>query len=194
MQPNLFFHALAMLCSLGSVAMATFAVGPRNLAALAIGFAAASLAVRPSNLPDPAWVGGIVAGIAAAAVLRPRYAALFAATAGILAGIWMPMLEVAGVPLAAAALIAAAAPLCSALFSRDSRFAPLVVREEALLFVLVIAVVVAVAPGVAAGWQSATALNLQQKEVGAQVVPAWTLLLTLGAAAAGGLYTVWMRR
>jgi len=37
-------------------------------------------------------------------------------------------------------------------------------------------------------------LNFQQKEVASQAVPAWTLLLTLGAATVGGLYTAWMRR
>jgi hypothetical protein len=63
-----------------------------------------------------------------------------------------------------------------------------------LLVVVVLAVVVAVAPAVAAGWQSATALNLQQKEVPSQAVPAWTLFLTLGSAVIGGLYAVWMRR
>lgn len=195
MRLNLFFHALAMLCSLGAVAMATFAVRPRSLVALAFGFGAAALVVRPDALPDPAAVGGAIVAVAATALLRPRYADLIAASAGVLAAIWMSMLEAVGAPLIAAILIAVAPVICSAFFTRrDLKFAPLDLREEALLLVLVFAVVVALAPGVAAGWQSATALNLEQKEVGAQVVPAWTLLFTLGAAAAGGLYSVWMRR
>jgi hypothetical protein len=53
---------------------------------------------------------------------------------------------------------------------------------------------VAIAPGVVGGWQSAVVLNLQPKEVASGFVPAWTLLPTLGAAAFGGLYTIWMRR
>ena len=97
--------------------------------------------------------------------------------------------------MAAAAAVAVAPIAVSLFFSRRRPdFAPDVLREEALLVVFVLAVMVAAAPGIAAGWHSAVVLNLQQKEVTSQVVPAWTLFLTLGAAAIGGLYTVWMRR
>ena len=53
MQLNLFFHSLAMLCSLASVAFATIDVRMRGQVAMAAGFALAALTVGPGQLPDP---------------------------------------------------------------------------------------------------------------------------------------------
>jgi hypothetical protein len=194
LQLNLFFHALAMLCSLGSVVFAAGA-GWRGYVALVIGCSAAVVGTSLGRLPDPVWVGGATAAVAVVALVRPRQELVLAAAAGVLAGLWLSMLRAAGLPWAAAAPVAVVPLVVSAVCSRrNPRFAPPMVREEALLVVVVLAVVVAVAPAVAAGWQSATALNLQQKEVPSQAVPAWTLFLTLGSAVIGGLYAVWMRR
>jgi hypothetical protein len=107
----------------------------------------------------------------------------------------MSMLQFGGVPLSVAVVAATTPPALAAFFSRGMPgFAPAALREEALLVMLVLGIGVAAAPGIAAGWQSAATMNLQQKEAASQAVPGWTLLLTLGAAAAGGLSAVWMRR
>jgi hypothetical protein len=195
LQLNLFFHSLAMLCSLASVAFATVDTRARGCVALALGFVLAAIGVGAGRLPDPVWVGSVVACLGAVGLARPGWATVLAACGGALAGIWMSMLQFGGVPLPLAVVVAATPPALAAFFScRRPGFAPAALREEALLVVLVLGVAVAAAPGVAAGWQSAVTLNLQQKEVASEAVPAWTLLLTLGAATFGGLYTVWMRR
>jgi hypothetical protein len=184
-----------MLCSLASVAFATADIRLRGHVAVAVGFVLAATMVAPGQLPDPVWVGSGVAVLAVIGLARPGCAVLVVAGGGALAGIWMAMLRVEGLPLPAAAFVAGAPSALAALLSRRRpQFAPTPLREEALLVVLVLGIAVAAAPGVAAGWQSAVILNLQQKEVASQAVPAWTLLLTLGAAMVGGLYTVWTRR
>lgn len=184
-----------MLCSLASVTFATVETRGRGHLAFALGFVLAAIGVDSTHLPDPVWVGGVVALLGAVGLARADWAALVAAGGGALAGIWVSMLQVEGLPLPVAAIVAATPPVLATFFSRRTPgFAPAALREEALLVMLVLGIGVAAAPGVAAGWQSAVTLNLQQKEVALRAVPAWTLLLTLGAAAAGGLYTVWMRR
>jgi hypothetical protein len=105
------------------------------------------------------------------------------------------MLQSAGVPWPAALAAAAAAPVVTLVLMRRRRdFAPAVYRDDALLVILALAAIVAVAPGIAAGWQSAAVLNVQQTGTASTPVPAWALLVTLGATTLGGLYTIWMRR
>ena len=184
-----------MLCSLASVAFACADVRVRGHLAVVLGFILAATVIDHGQLPDPVWVGSGVAVLGIAGLARPGYVTLVAAGGGVLAGIWMAMLRVEGLPLPAAALTAAGLPALAALLARRRPdFAPAPLGEEALLVVLLLGIGVAAAPGVVSGWQSAVTLNLQQKEVASQAVPAWTLLLTLGAATVGGLYTVWIRR
>ena len=104
----------------------------------------------------------------------------------------VPVRDVAAVGVA----IAAPTLALAVFFAGRPDFAPPALREEALLVVLLLGLGIAIAPGVAAGWQSAAVLNLQpeQEQVASQAVPAWALLVTGGAAALGGLYTVWIRR
>lgn len=195
MQLNLFFHALALLCSLASVVFATLNPGWRGQAMVALGFALGTTAVRLSRLPDPVWIGSVVASLAIVAILRPRTRIFVAACGGALAGVWASMLQLEGLPMPAAVGVAAAAPALSAFFTRrNAAFAPLELRDEALLVIFITGLVVALAPGVVRGWQSAAVLNLQPTGAASQVVPVWTVLLAFGAAALGGLYTVWMRR
>jgi hypothetical protein len=195
LQVNVFFHSLAMLCSLASVTFATVDSRVRGHIAVAIGFVLAGMTVAPVTLPDPVWVGTGVAVLAMAGLARPYLSVLVAAGGGMLAGIWMAMLRAEGLSLLPALLTASAPVGLAAILSRwRPQFAPAPLREEALLVVLLLGIMVAAAPGVAAGWQSAVTLNLEQKEVASQVVPRWTLLLTVGAATLGGLYTIWMRR
>src|SRR5688572_8922359 len=148
-----------MLCSLASVTFATADVRMRGHIAVAAGFALGALTVAPAQLPDPVWVGSGVALLGIAGLARPGYATLVAAGGGALAGIWMAMLRVEGLPLPAAALVAAGLPALAAVLSRRRpHFAPTFLREEALVVVVVLGFAVAAAPGVASGWQSAVTL------------------------------------
>ncbi len=73
-------------------------------------------------------------------------------------------------------------------------FAPTVLREEALLILLIAGVVVGMAPTVAQGWQSAVALNMTT-DTGAPgpLVPVWTLSFVGASVALGGLWSMWRR-
>jgi hypothetical protein len=116
--------------------------------------------------------------------------------AGLLAGLWTGVLRYQGLPLPAAALIAAGVPIVSArLRTRRTAFAPPALREEALLFMVILGVVAAAAPGISDGWRAATNLNLQgagsEQET---VIPMWTLLMASVALVSGGLFSLWSRR
>ena len=196
LQLNVFFHALALLCGLGSVAFATVE-GPtrRGSVAMALGLAATAVFLRPDRLADPGAVGVLVACLALASLVRPGAMLFAAAGSGALAGLWARMLQSAGVAAPVAFVAAAAAPVVTlVLMRRRSDFAPPLLRQDALLVVLALAVVVAMAPGIVAGWQSAALLNIRQMEAASPPLPSWTLLVSLGAATLGGLYTVWTRR
>lgn len=195
---NLLFHALWMLCGLGTVIFAT-AASRRwyGLGALALGFAVAVLSFPSERLPDPVWTGVLVALAAVLQLVRPGQIALTAVCGGALAGVWSSLLRIQGLPLPPALMLAAALPAISVwLAARRPAFAPAAVREEALLAVFGLGLAVAMAPGVLAGWRSALALNVSIDENSHvnQIVPAWTLLLGGASVALGGLYSLWTRR
>jgi hypothetical protein len=73
-------------------------------------------------------------------------------------------------------------------------FAPERLREEALLFVCTLGLVVAVLPSVADGWQAAANLNVRAENVATQAIPAWTLSIVAMSMLLGAAYTLWSRR
>lgn len=189
------FHALSMLCGLGTATFATSATGWRTASGLTLGFAAAAVLIRPERLPNPVWTGGLVALAAILQLVRPGVRPLTAASGGALAGLWSSILRMQGLPPAPALILAAALPAISAILTaRRPAFAPVTLREEALVVVLLLGLAVAMAPEVSAGWRSALALNLEEKNSVGQIVPAWVLFLSAVSAALGGLYSLWTRR
>jgi hypothetical protein len=190
---NVFFLGLWLLCGLASAVFATSAVGWRRHAALAAGFIAAALIVRPDRTPDLVWAGSVVAAVAALELLRPRTGLLAAACGGAAAGISVSLFQLEGVVLPLALLLAALPMAVSAvLVDLSPRFAPPRLRDEALLIVLLLAVLVAAAPGVTGGWQSATMLNLGEKQA-RMAVPGWALAVGAISIVAGGLHRIWVR-
>lgn len=198
-----------MLCALGA---AVFAAGPvgkgvvplfrgwptgkrgTTLFSLAGGFALGAMWFRPDHLPDAAFTGGIAALVSALELVRPRRGILTAAFGGALTALWAALLQIEGLPRPAALAVAAVLPAISAYLAiRRPTFAPRVLREEALLAVFALAVVVAMAPTVSEGWHSALALNLIDQGRSTQIVPAWTISLAAGSVALGGLYSFWRR-
>ena len=196
MQLNLFGHGLALLCRLASVTFAVLDARLRGLAVVMVGFALTAVVVGGSGVPDPAWGGGVVAALAIVAILRPHVRPAIAACGGVLAAIWAAMLQIGGLPILTGVVLAITAPtLAIYLTRRHPEFAPQVLLEEALVVIVLLGVMVAIAPGVVAGWRSAAVLNLQQPlEAASHAVPTWALFVSLGAAALGGVHTVWMRR
>jgi hypothetical protein len=164
---------------------------------LAVGFAAGSIFIRPEALPDPAWAGCIVAATAMLQLFRPdvRWSGLLCG--GALAGFWSALLQIQGLPLGAAMILAAAVTATSAyLAQRSTEFAPEALREEAMVAVIALGLAVAIIPEVTAGWQSALALNREggNSSNQNQIIANWVLVLSAASVVLGGLYGVFRRR
>ena len=198
-------HAVGMLCGLGAATLATTVKGRRDMVALGAGFIVATLWLWP----QPVWIGGMVAVVAVLGLAVPRLGSpgtltgnsvrvsvrvLSAGVAGALAGLWVHVLGGYGLPAWSAVPLAAAVPgTALVLAQRSSRFAPQTLREDALLTIGLVGLVVAAVPPLSTGWRSAVAMNLQP---GGEAPPAMGLWLTLGLGAVvsvGGLHTLWRR-
>lgn len=193
---TLSFHALWMLCALGAVVFAAAAARHvREQAFMAGGFAAGALLAAPERLPDPAVVGTLAAGAAAVYLFRPRDAMLAAAVGGALAGMWTALLEVQGLPLTVALVVAGVALVVTTHLARTrATFAPELLRDEGLLAIAVLGVAVATLPTILDGWQAAGNLSVTSDRPAAAAIPIWTLTVILMSASLGGLYSLWSRR
>jgi hypothetical protein len=193
---TLSFHALWMLCALGSVVFAAAAgrsVG--HALALAAGVAAGAAFIARIGLPDPAWVGSLAVGAIAIYLFRPRYALVSAFFGGTLAGLLSGLLQEQGLPFPAAVLIACALIGASAWLARTRpRFAPALLLDEGLLAVAVIGVVTAALPSILDGWQAAGNLAVGGERQGPPAVPMSTLMFLLVSTLLGALYSSWSRR
>ena len=195
------FHALWMLCALGAVVYsAAAAAAParraRHLTALAIGFVIATIVARPQRLPDPAWVGVLTTGAAMVTLFRPRFSVVAAGWGGALGGILTALTEVQGMHPAASVgpVVVLIAMVVWLTWLRPS-FAPEALRDEALLAVSLLGLVVAVVPGVIDGWQAAANLTIEPVTAGPTApIPAWTLALVVTSTALGAVYSLWSRR
>jgi hypothetical protein len=191
--------ALWFVCALGTAALA--AVGPQSRAGSVLGMAGFALAawwIRQPFAPSTAAVAIVVAVAAALELVRPRQQPYAIVLAGWLAGVWSGVLQVQGMPLTAAMVVAATLPAASAyLRIRRPAFAPAALREEALLFLVILGVVSAAAPGIAEGWRAAGNLNMHSGEAVASPtagMPMWTLVVASAALLTGGLFSLWSRR
>lgn len=185
-----------MLCALAAPVFSSAPTRGRwsPVAAVAIGLVASAAAFRFGRPPDVVWVAALTALVAAAQLVRRMSPVAAAVAGGALGAIWASLLHAAGLPWAAAAPVAAAPPMLSAfLAARSPRFAPAIIREEALLVVLVAGLVVAMVPNIQEGWRSAVALNIQDQNANSQIIPNWAFGLTGASLALGGLYSLWRR-
>ena len=195
---NLLFTALLMLCGLGAAIFATTGATKREtLRFLAVGFAAGVIFIRPEALPAPAWAGCIAAASAVLQLFRPdvRWPGLLCG--GALAGFWSALLQIQGLPLGAAIILAAAVTAMSGyLAQRRPEFAPEVLREEAMVLMVALGLAVAVIPEVSAGWQSAIALNREATDSANQnqIIANWVLVLSAASVVLGGLWGAMRKR
>jgi hypothetical protein len=186
-----------MLCALGAVVYAAAAARHvSHLAAAAAGFVAAALIASPQRLPDPAWVGVVSAGAALVILFRPRFAIASAAWGGALGGMLTAMVEVQGLhPIAAIVAPALLATSAAWLARVRPAFAPDLLRDEALLAICLVGLVVAIVPGVTDGWQAAANLTIAPATPAPVTpMPVWTLALVGTATALGAVYSLWSRR
>jgi hypothetical protein len=190
---------LWFVCGLGAAIFS--AAGPasgRAALAGAAGFAIGVWWLSQPFAPTATLVGCLVAVTAAFCLLR-RLRPLYAmGLAGLLAGVWVGPLEAEGVPLVVAALFAAAVPVASARLRGSGRaFAPPALRDEALLFAVMLGLVVAAMPTVIDGWHAAANLKLQGTDAAGAAgagMPLWTSTISCAALVGGGLYSLWSRR
>lgn len=191
---SLLFHALWLLCGIGAAVFAATAVRGRwSLGLLAAGFLAGAIVSFPAP-PASEWLGVLAALVAVTGLVWPRHWILTSLTAGLLAGVWSALLQAQSLPPVAAVVFAAGVPAASAwCAARRPEFAPPVLRDEALLVTAIVALAVAVAPGVADGWRAAVQLNVRIDGPQADV-PVWALVVGLTAMGSGALFSAWSRR
>jgi hypothetical protein len=107
-------------------------------------------------------------------------------------------LTVQGLPLPISIAIASGVLLlASRLAKRRPGFAPLALREEALVVLLAVALVVSLAEGVGTGWGSALALNADPAAFEASPgagLSSWIVGVMLASGVLGAVYSMWMRR
>jgi hypothetical protein len=190
------FHALWLLCGLGAVVFASlFRASWFNLAGIACGFLVAAVGTTPTRIPEPAWIGILTMAVVILMLARPSWSLPAAAMSGILAGCLATLLRAQSVPSTIAWLLGVAI-LVPALWisARRKDFAPTSIRDVALLAIAIWSILLAAAPAISAGWQSAAALNVSDKSATQNSMPAWVLLLGIASLAIGGLHTFWMRR
>jgi len=209
---TLLFDGLWMLCAFATAVFAAAAIRGWWSAAFAVaGFALGASAAGPADLPDSTWLGVLAALVATLGFAWPRHPPSLKASAGgrslgeggwilsslaagAFAGIWASLFQVQQLPLWPALVVSAIMPALAAwLATTRPRFAPPALRDEALLAVFVLAIAVAIAPGVQEGWRSALALNLDSTNAG-QALPAWTMFVAGASVLGGGIYSLWSRR
>jgi len=187
-----------LACALGSVVFAAAGVGSRRgLIAAALAFAA-TLAWPPAAVV-PVATGGVAlaASVLAVGTLAGRgRVEVLAVAAGWLAAVWATILNLEGVPLWAAALVALALPCVSvARIRRDAAFAPPRLLEDALLVVTLVSVCAAAAPGLVDGWHGAVNLKMVGTPTEqTSMVPAWAVAISVAALTCGAGVGMWSRR
>jgi hypothetical protein len=191
--------ALWFVCSLGSAVFAATAFpSGLSIAVGTVAFGVGSWWVRTPYAPSTSVIALTAALVAVAQLVRPPRQPYPAAMSGLLAGVWTGTLGYQGLPSVAAILLAAALPLASArLRARRPGFAPPLLRQEALLFMVVVGIAAAAAPGITDGWHAAVNLSVQggqAPDATTVPMPVWTLVTASAALLSGGLFSVWSRR
>lgn len=183
-------HTVGLLCALAAAVFAALLRDRNGVLALAAGFLMGVAWLQPG----PGWTGAVVAATAGLALVRPGSAAASLAAplvAGLAGGLWSRVLGGYGLPLWLACLLASGVIAVAAVFStRDPRFAAPAVREDALAALGVLGLAVAAAPGVAAGWRAAQAMNLASAETVRPGVHPGVIVALATAVALGGLHTL----
>lgn len=186
-------HALGLLCALAAATFAAVPVGShpgRVWPAAAAGFIGASVWLRP----EPTSVGLLIAVVAGVQLVWPKRGWLLIAS-GPVAGLWASLLSSQGLPTLAAWALAAGSTLASAwLSARRPEFAPTVLREEALLTICGLGLVVATGPTVSAGWGSARVMNLDPVGGVRQALGRWVFVLGGTSLVLGAWHSLRRRR
>lgn len=188
-------YVVALLCVLSAAAFAAGYGAARHRVAIAIATAVLFVAGGLWLEPTPTRVGVIVILAAGVLLKWPRLGGLATGVAGLMAGLWGSILTTQGLPVVPAWLLAASLPSVTAFLSaRHPGFAPTALREEALLMVGVLGLVVATGLAISAGWGSAAALNLNPAGGVREVAGVWVMVLSGVSVTFGGWHSLRRRR
>lgn len=116
------------------------------------------------------------------------------ALSGASAGLAASLYAAHGAPIWAAALASLVILALGRLLLRDQRFLQAGARQGVLLGLAWIAPLLAAAPDIIAGWQSAQALNRSLQSGAGQAIPIWALGFAAVAVLLGLLRGYWVRR
>jgi hypothetical protein len=183
-------HSIGIVSALAAVVL----VSARRFSAPALGalafvFLVVALGVRVP--PAAETLAGLVALAAALALAGPRHALAAAACGSALGGLWVCVLRSEGLP-PWAAVLAAFVPLAVAAWSaRRPTFAAAGLREEALVLVAVLAIVVAVGAEALEGWRAATALRAAPIEEIEIAAAPWTSVVAAVSIGLGAVFALW---
>jgi hypothetical protein len=187
-------NALAILCALAAVVLATSATRRTAAALMAAAFLGGLLVFLPARFPDPSWCAAALALAAGAALWKPRWSVFPAACAGLAAAVWAELLAAQGLPaLPVYVAVAAVASGSAVLASTRGSFAPAILREEALMIVAVFALIVTAGPSVLQGFDSAVALTAVRLSGDSSLSAPWALIVAAGCLALGVVYSLWKR-
>jgi hypothetical protein len=143
--------------------------------------------------PDAGWTAGLIGVSAVWQLLKPASVRLSLAMAGAAAALAATLYAAHGAPLWLAAGASLAILALGLTLARDRGFARPRARQMVFVVIAWVAPLLAAAPGVMAGWQSAQALN-RSLASGAQAIPLWALGFTAMAVLIGLLRGFWVRR
>jgi uncharacterized membrane protein len=162
-----------------------------------IGWAAgafiAALAAGEWLKPGAGWTAGLVGASAVWQLLRPVSPRWSFAMAGAAAALAAALYATHGAQVWVAAGASLAVLASGLILARDERFAQPRARQTTFIVVAWAAPLLAAAPGVMSGWQSAQALN-RSLAGGMQAIPLWALGFTAAAVVIGLVRGFWVRR
>lgn len=188
---------LWLVCALASAVFAAAApVTTVGSVAFLFGFTLSAWYVRFFTVV-PAAVELAAAVFAAWALVRGVRSGWTFFASGVVAGFWTAALAAQGLTsLFARPLAVSVALLTVFLAARRPTFVNEPLRQEALLFILVLGLVAAAVPGIIDGWHAGLNLTLQGSQPAAEraAMPAWTLAVVGTALVSGGVYSLWSRR
>ncbi|HET7133297.1 MAG TPA: hypothetical protein VFJ95_13665 [Gammaproteobacteria bacterium] len=187
---------MGMLCALAAAGFAALRAADRvSVAALVMGFASTLVAATTGRFPEPSSIGAAAVVLVGVGLFRPSWRLAPALAAGAFAGVWVSVLRAQGLPLAPASALAAALPAAAmALTTLRPKFAPSALREEALLLVGALGLVVALGPRLVAGFKSADAFAAQPLSGEQAAGVGWLAAFVAACVVLGGLYSLWKRR
>jgi hypothetical protein len=196
---SLSIGAASLLCLLSLAAFAATAqLHARYLLVLATGTCIGLLLALAGRSVGPAEIGCVVIAVVSVHLWTRLSALALPLGAGILAVHWPMLLVVQGVP-GPLALVAAMVVMSALLWivRRNPQLTSATLQTEALLLVFVMALLVASAPTVAAGWSSAAALNARSAMTpvvsATQAAGLSLLAICLAPMLLGALYSMWRR-